>query len=494
MFVAPPLTDVPSSWSELFRTPTESLARFAPGLTSLVVSIGSVWYLLRKGLKAFGVAPAQLAGSISQSMSVSEREAQVSFRYRFKEQFEDVTAALRPLDMVIFIDDLDRCAPRSVLEVLESINFLTTCGDCFFVLGMDPHVVEPAVGLAFKDIAEETLGKEQDGDGDAVKAEGRHVRRRFAQNYVEKLVQMTVSLPIVTERKSAELLVSSEPPPEPSRSQYFVQEVTKLASRLGPIVAVLLLAFAAAWFGGAAGRWTQQSSSTSIGVSQTGEQRFADGDKGPQETGRAVATLTEPVALSGGDGAPASDRAPAANVIPRWVYIAVLATLVGGIAWVFWLEVGSTTRDSPEFTEALRTWAPVIFAAHRTPRSIKRFINHVRYLAMRQRPTVPEEPGAWHRWSDFIARFRKRDQEQQQSLVVGEGRHIPEDLLVGLAAWRAFRDEAVKTDAPLAEKLERVAARKNTPGELKTAIRQQTADLLSRREDFERLMGTAELH
>lgn len=58
----------------------------------------------------------------------------------------------RPI--VIFIDDLDRCSPVKVAQVLEAVN-LFLAGDfphCFFVLGMDSEMVAAALQASHKDM------------------------------------------------------------------------------------------------------------------------------------------------------------------------------------------------------------------------------------------------------------------------------------------------------------------------------------------------------
>jgi len=46
-------------------------------------------------------------------------------------------------------------------------------------------------------------------------------------------------------------------------------------------------------------------------------------------------------------------------------------------------------RDSEGFKAALRIWKDVVYARRATPRSLKRFVNRVRYLAMGQRVEPP---------------------------------------------------------------------------------------------------------
>ena len=56
---------------------------------------------------------------------------------------------------VIFIDDLDRCSPKRVAEVIEAINLLMNGSyrnKCYFVLGMDAQIVAAALDVAYKDM------------------------------------------------------------------------------------------------------------------------------------------------------------------------------------------------------------------------------------------------------------------------------------------------------------------------------------------------------
>jgi len=56
---------------------------------------------------------------------------------------------------VIFIDDLDRCSPKKVAEVIEAINLLMNGSyrnKCYFVLGMDAQIVAAALDVAYKDM------------------------------------------------------------------------------------------------------------------------------------------------------------------------------------------------------------------------------------------------------------------------------------------------------------------------------------------------------
>jgi hypothetical protein len=92
----------------------------------------------------------------------------------------------KPAPLVVFVDDLDRCAPNKVAEVVEAIN-LFLCGDypnCIFVLGMEPGMVAAALEVANKDVI--AKAKEM-GLVDGAAPVG--------WRFMEKIVQMPVMIP-----------------------------------------------------------------------------------------------------------------------------------------------------------------------------------------------------------------------------------------------------------------------------------------------------------
>ena len=91
---------------------------------AFLLSTGGLLVSLWKGLKGFGVNPASLLVKDATRTRISDLQSLTGFRYRFAAEFRDITRALNPRTLLILIDDLDRCRPEMVLEVLESVNFL----------------------------------------------------------------------------------------------------------------------------------------------------------------------------------------------------------------------------------------------------------------------------------------------------------------------------------------------------------------------------------
>lgn len=88
--------------------------------------------------------------------------------------------------VVVFVDDLDRCSPGAVAQVIEAVN-LFLAGEfpnCIFVLALEPAVVAAHVETAYKDLVE----KLKEGE---LPSEWSTLGWRF----LEKIVQLPLSLP-----------------------------------------------------------------------------------------------------------------------------------------------------------------------------------------------------------------------------------------------------------------------------------------------------------
>lgn len=58
----------------------------------------------------------------------------------------------KDLRIVIFIDDLDRCAPHKILEVLESIKIFLGIKGFIYVLGLSRQIIEKCIEEKYKDL------------------------------------------------------------------------------------------------------------------------------------------------------------------------------------------------------------------------------------------------------------------------------------------------------------------------------------------------------
>jgi hypothetical protein len=354
--------------------------------------------------------------------------------------------------MVILIDDLDRCRPENVLEVLELVNFLVASGECFVIMGLDLERVDRCVGLGFREVAEELLSGRDDRwqagveapasrpvalpghpaapTGDNAAAEtGRKKRAAFARQYLEKLINIEVPVPLPSLEQSRELFA---PQGQPQRRNAWGRRVAQVFELLGALWPVLCVVAVLA-DGVIAGASSTPGARSGSGDSQLQVASPADG---PQRQ--------EPVQHHSPGTVTSGVQDTPATVL---VYGPLLLFLLLGV-WRFSLRPAVVVKDSPEFVAALRLWHPMVVAKQNTPRALKRFLNRVRFYAMCQRPSQRPVP----RWQRLFAWLRRRVGGRPQSpLSTAAEPPIPEALLVALSTiqhcypeW--LQDERLFTD------------------------------------------------
>lgn len=92
----------------------------------------------------------------------------------FRKDFEELLKQTKVKTLVVFIDDLDRCLPDTVIETLEAIRLFLFVPGTAFVVSADEKLVEQAVERKFPDPS---------GRGE------------LSRNYLEKLIQFPIRIP-----------------------------------------------------------------------------------------------------------------------------------------------------------------------------------------------------------------------------------------------------------------------------------------------------------
>jgi hypothetical protein len=95
-----------------------------------------------------------------------------------------VATPKRPL--IIFVDDLDRCLPSAVVQVIEAIN-LFLAGEfpnCVFILALEPAVVAVHIEVAYRDLV-----------GNLRKLPGTADSASLGWRFLDKIVQLPLRLP-----------------------------------------------------------------------------------------------------------------------------------------------------------------------------------------------------------------------------------------------------------------------------------------------------------
>lgn len=210
-------------WTQFFR----GLA------TTLLVVVGfifigillNIWTSIRQGdtmLMAFQHLYSTLAGGISaliliyttakakqssttnpfslklaQYLREPNYQEKIGFIAQFEDDFKVVIDAVTKRGtgtrlLIIFIDDLDRCAPPKPVEIVESMNLLLDAENCVFVLGMDSRTVAASIEAKYDNLRK-ILNEIPASDG-----------LTFGQRFLEKIVQITFRIP-----QTGDALVSS---------------------------------------------------------------------------------------------------------------------------------------------------------------------------------------------------------------------------------------------------------------------------------------------
>jgi KAP family P-loop domain len=178
------------------------------GQITALVALGSaaaaLYKKVRGSVSAFSPDLVKMASVLGKSalsrMDVPDWSKDAGLRYQFSRDFERVAKALGRGNLVLLIDDLDRCEPKQIEAVMTTLNFLfSSPAPCYVVLGMDWDYVIRALGMSFKDMALQTDPTDETGTG-------------FAARYVDKIVQLRIDLVAVDSSAAALVLTDFDEP------------------------------------------------------------------------------------------------------------------------------------------------------------------------------------------------------------------------------------------------------------------------------------------
>ncbi|EPX59690.1 Phage T7 exclusion protein [Cystobacter fuscus DSM 2262] len=104
--------------------------------------------------------------------------------HAFHEAFDKLLKAASVKQLVVLIDDLDRCLPDTAIETLEAIRLFVFTERTAFIVAADEAMIEYAVRKHFPDLPD-TTGP-----------------RDYARNYLEKLIQVPFRIPALGETET----------------------------------------------------------------------------------------------------------------------------------------------------------------------------------------------------------------------------------------------------------------------------------------------------
>lgn len=169
--------------------PTEGVGKPEAALWASLLAWGGALLALRKELFSKDSVLTNLVPM--ERFKLEAARADPGFRSKYQREFREVMRAAPPgTQFVVFIDDIDRIAGERVLELLESINFISdtaghldsgspNSGKLFFIMGMNvPEVVR-------------TLAHVLDPGQKLTEEEA----QKKAADYLAKLVDLVVPMP-----------------------------------------------------------------------------------------------------------------------------------------------------------------------------------------------------------------------------------------------------------------------------------------------------------
>jgi len=102
----------------------------------------------------------------------------------FRKAFDDLLEKAEVEQLVVLIDDLDRCLPDTAIETLEAVRLFVFTSRTAFVVAADEAMIEYAVRKHFPDLPD-TTGQQT-----------------YARNYLEKLIQVPFRIPALGETET----------------------------------------------------------------------------------------------------------------------------------------------------------------------------------------------------------------------------------------------------------------------------------------------------
>jgi hypothetical protein len=315
-------------------------------------------------------------------------------RQEFANNLMDVVAALKPHRLVIFLDDLDRCKPEQVIQILEAINFLSTVANCFLIVGADYKRVETLVANEFENIALREKENEMGGvgvmDGLQFRVEE---RMKFARSYMEKIVNLRIDL---AKPASYELLLTDEHEAKAEDKEAKIEDkeeekkklwrpVWRSSRLLAFSVASLVLLSAGTWW---SVRWEarQQSESQAAVVNHPPVGDQTNGHPVVPATAASIQTQAnippERTLSESTRNGPGSPMQQDGGTLRNWVAFGIpaLIALLALIRLYNRPPANVESTDASTFTQALRNFSTQISQTCKSPREVRRFLNYLRLI------------------------------------------------------------------------------------------------------------------
>lgn len=360
---------------------------------------------------SFGIKPQKLFRKVSKAFNTVSFASDPGLRFKLEEDLGDISDALGNKPLTIFIDDMDRCPPERALKVLESVNFLSSSPRrCFIVMGIWLKQTVTSISREFTDFIEEKNpqgSNESDGD---YRSRLHTLRVEHAMTYLDKMIQIEIAVPpiepeVLANLARSELDKGKNEPPKKSfaerwkeyrqaddtlKREIYDRPIRFLNKKAIPMIFLLVVLsggyFLAVYSKIMIAGLKQQVTLVKI---EEIDQEIKTEKNEPRIAQEANANLKK---LQ-------QSRAKLVNVEEQSIKELAQAKTNTGTAWtgvglsagLFGLVFGLVMsrkinlQDSENYRKALDIWAPVLALKEPNPRRLKRLVNLLRLISMRDK-------------------------------------------------------------------------------------------------------------
>ena len=150
------------------------------GIGNLISGIGNLSVDKTKIIEALqGFSEGDYDALVEKLTSGSEEKTSQMGIREFHQDFAELLSETKIKQLVVFIDDLDRCSTETVIDTLEAIKLFLYVKNSIFIISADERLIQNAVRDRFPNYS---------GD-----------KKQLGREYLEKLIQFPVRIPQLSE-------------------------------------------------------------------------------------------------------------------------------------------------------------------------------------------------------------------------------------------------------------------------------------------------------
>lgn len=168
---------------DFFKLGTKVVSLGAPIVASLATgnplpllfSFNGTASEIENGIKNASTAFQNLRDEYIKDDSSQSDDSLVNNIRKFREEFESTLNESEIENVIVLIDDLDRCQPERIIETLEAIKLFLSVNKTTFIISVDENIIQYAIKKKYPAL-----------DGFSVS---------FDREYIEKIIQLPIYIP-----------------------------------------------------------------------------------------------------------------------------------------------------------------------------------------------------------------------------------------------------------------------------------------------------------